>query len=318
MSKIIKITKDSNEEFYVFWELTDFCNQKCSYCPPDLHEGKVAQGIFPGAPTDDEIDKFLETLEEISKSKNVPLRIVISGGEPTLHHKLPEIITKIKSFNGHITIATNGTRNVSYWKELPTLPDQVVISIHPEYYESKQHRINELANFLDGQVNFFFYVLAQPTKWDNVMGIINDLDNKFKPLVELKPIHNKHHADRELCDYSVEQLDFIKNYPTKLKYEIESPRSSVVYSDGTIINKVVTGKIISNNEHYFLGWMCEVGVNNIAVNATGQVTGGVCGVSRRGHISNFTLNKTHSICVRPSCTCPSDVTIDKYDPKFKS
>jgi organic radical activating enzyme len=316
MKQLIKIKKNSKEEFYVFWELTDFCNQACSYCPPYLHNGFWASSVT--GPTDEEIDKCVSSLCKISTERNVPLRVIISGGEPTLHSKLPDIITQIKKFNGHVTINTNGTRGVSWWENLPTLPDQVVISLHPEYYDSKKYRITDLISFLDNKVNFCFYVLAQSKNWPVIDQIIKDMPEEYKPLIELKMIHEKGTFDRKMTNYTEEQLSFIKNYPTKLNYKVKAPKTTAVYSDGSKIEYIAPSKILSSNEHFFQGWKCGVGIDNIVIYADGRVVGGVCGVTSLGRLSNFELSTEYSTCPRPSCTCLGDIIINKYDPNYQS
>ena len=304
--KIISIKSDV-KEFFVYWVLTDFCNQSCSYCPDFLHNGKYANSTTP---SNNDIDIFLSKLIDISKSYTIKLNLTISGGEPTLHNYLPTIISKIKPY-AHIHFITNGTRNISWWKNLNHLPDYVTISIHPEYYDNKKIRINDLANFLSNNgTEVAFNLMGLPSKWDIVLSIIDDLDDKFKPLLIPKIIQNMELFDRPLYNYTEEQLNFIKTYPTRIISKKQRPM--VTYSDGTKTILPNPNILMANNQHHFKDWKCSAGIDSISVHPDGSVKAGICGAYILGNISDFNLKEEYIDCPRPSCTCPGDVNLDKY------
>ncbi len=74
------------------------CNLRCSYChnPDLLKEGKNISEI--------EILNFLEN------RKNLLDGVVVTGGEPTIHGDLPNLLFKIKKLGYSIKLYTNGTR----------------------------------------------------------------------------------------------------------------------------------------------------------------------------------------------------------------
>ncbi len=75
------------------------CNFRCSYCHnPDIVNGRGE------ALNVDEILGFLE------KRKKYLDGVVISGGEPTLHSDLRELILRIRALGYAIKLDTNGTR----------------------------------------------------------------------------------------------------------------------------------------------------------------------------------------------------------------
>jgi len=304
--KIIEIKSDV-KQFSIYWVLTDFCNQACSYCPEFLHNGKYANST---APSNSDIDLFLTKLIDISKSYTTKLNLTISGGEPTLHDYLPTIINKMKPY-AEINFITNGTRNVSWWKNLEHLPNYVTISIHPEYYDNKKIRINDLANYLsDNGIEVAFNLMGLPSKWDIVLSILDDLDDKFKPLLIPKIIQNMEEFERPVLVYTPEQLKFIKTYPTRIVSKKQRP--TVTYSDGSKSTIPNPNVIIANNQHLFKDWKCSAGVDSISVHPDGSVKAGICGSYILGNITDFSLKKEYVTCPRPSCTCPGDVNLDKY------
>jgi organic radical activating enzyme len=313
--KIIEIKNDKSDIF-VYWVLTDFCNQSCVYCPPSLHVGSYANTVNSGYPTDEEIDKFIDTLINHSITTNKKLFVCLSGGEPTLHDKIVDIITCLKPY-GQIMIMTNGTRSVNWWKTLTILPDQVVITLHPEYYDSKKNKINDLARYLiNSDVEIRFNIMCYPKLWDTVMSIFNDIDDDLKRLIIPKIAQVQTTYQRELHEYTVEQLEFIKTYPTQLNSRYPR-RNMAIYTDG-IAEQLWPNKIMAKNEHEFFGWKCSAGSEGIYAFANGEVMAGICGAQQLGRISNFNFLTDFLTCRRPTCICPGDIELNKYNPKYNN
>lgn len=79
---------------------TQGCNFRCPFC----HNGE----LLP-ARGNHEINR--ETVIEWLLSKKGKLEgVVISGGEPTLHHDLPEFLTEIRSMGYKVKLDSNGSR----------------------------------------------------------------------------------------------------------------------------------------------------------------------------------------------------------------
>ena len=306
-NKIIEITQNNNE-LYIYWVLTDFCNQTCSYCPKNLHSG-LFHSI--GLVKNDTIDQFMARVINIVETKNIKLCIDIAGGEPTIVEYLPTIIAKLKPY-GKINLITNGTRSLSWWENLSVLPSGVIITLHPEYYDKKKLRINDLAHFLvDNHVSVSFNLMCQPDRWETTMSIFEDLDNQFKKLVIPKVINNQDVYDRPIAGYTQEHLDFINSHTNEVP-----PDSTVTYDDYSV-NNLNANRIMSKNQHQFKGWSCAAGVNAICVKENGNVYAGICNSKNLGTMSNFKLLDEYITCPRPSCTCPGDIKLSKYNPMVR-
>ena len=308
MKEIIEI-KNLNNEIFVYWILTDFCNQHCTYCPSSLNLGTYANS--PSFPNDADIDVFLDKLITIQQQTQKRLVVNISGGEPTLHNKFSNIIERLYDY-ATIFVTTNGARSVNWWKSLPKQPHLVILSLHPEYYDSKKLKINQLCEFLkDSGVDIQFNLMCLPDKWDTVMEIVNDVDDKFKSLIVPKIIQNQETFTRDIYSYTTEQLSFIKNYPTKLESNI-SWDIQAVYSNGEV-SRVVPNTIMAEGLHFFQNWKCSAGSEGISVYANGEVRAGICNARLLGTISNFNLLDEYLICPKPSCVCPGDISLNKYN-----
>ncbi len=79
---------------------TQGCNYRCPYCHnADLVLPENFKELIP----EDEILDFL------NKRKDKLKAVVITGGEPTLHHDLPEFLRKIKELGYSVKLDTNGS-----------------------------------------------------------------------------------------------------------------------------------------------------------------------------------------------------------------
>jgi len=78
------------------------CNFRCGYChnPELVLDDSKLKEI-----SEEEVLKFLKTREKLIDA------VCITGGEPTLHEKLPEFIKKIKELNFLVKLDTNGTNS---------------------------------------------------------------------------------------------------------------------------------------------------------------------------------------------------------------
>lgn len=108
-----KLTKniDAIYPFYVGWQVSGICNLDCVYC--------FADNSIHSKNTDD----ILETVNNILEVN--PLVVGLSGGEPTLNSRLPEVI---QAFAGKcaLILNTNGTTNL-LGKAVPDLKQANVL-----------------------------------------------------------------------------------------------------------------------------------------------------------------------------------------------
>ena len=77
------------------------CNLRCPFCH---NASLVLPGRYPALMTQSELLDFLQS------RKGKLDGVCITGGEPTLHHDLPELLTGIRQMGFSIKLDTNGTR----------------------------------------------------------------------------------------------------------------------------------------------------------------------------------------------------------------
>ena len=315
MKKIIEINRlDEAHFFYVYWTLTDFCNFKCNYCPDMLHSGDFAQGRKRGFPTDDEIQQFLDRLISVLNGRK--LYMVLSGGEPTLHPMYAEIIRHL-SPHGIVCTNTNGSRSADWWANLPVLPAQATISLHPEF--SKMDKINETAQYLVANgVELRFNLSADPANWDDTVRLYEALDENLKIYVQPKVLNHIGVGDRDNYEYTVEQNAWMKSKQeffvlNKMKYNTNplSQPPYAFYTDGSLKPLISLAELTMTKQHAFRGWECWAGVNTLNVHFDGNVWSAICKIENLGRVTNFKLKSTPVTCTNNYCTCPGDILIAK-------
>ncbi len=84
----------------VVWNITRTCNLRCIHCYADSHAEK-----YPGELTWEQCCAVIDDLAEYGASA-----LLLSGGEPLLHPRLPDILARATERGLKVTISTNGTR----------------------------------------------------------------------------------------------------------------------------------------------------------------------------------------------------------------
>ncbi len=77
------------------------CNFRCPYC----YSGDLVFGDQPNLP-------FLSVLEDLRSHKTWVTSVCVTGGEPTVHSYLPEILAALKSEGFQTKLDTNGSHPV--------------------------------------------------------------------------------------------------------------------------------------------------------------------------------------------------------------
>lgn len=299
--------------FEIYWTLTDFCNFKCNYCNPILHSGDFHQNRKVGFPTQQEIETFLDNIgKKYLKGRQLVVRL--SGGEPTLHPMIVDIVARLKEYNGWLGITTNGSKPEDFWKQILPL-DEVTISIHPEF--TNIDRINRISKVILNSGSRLGYNLScDPNNWDNVIALYNSLDDELKQYVNPKVLNRINVKDENYklnYDYEPYQKEWINEIiQKKINWEKDPINSSfLLFSDGSKISARSVGRITLNNWHAMKGWSCNVGIDSVSVSFSGDAYAGICHSQKLGRIDSFELLQEPIVCKISRCICPGDLRVSK-------
>ena len=273
MKKLLKLENTKNFLF-VYWHLTDFCNFKCSYCSPVHNEGYFSIKNTSFTPTNDTIKNFLKQLTTATKDKE--LYLSLSGGEPTLHPMIREIINECYD-KSNVEIITNGSRSLNWWKSLENLPHLIRISLHPEFTDIE--KINTLASYiLETKSILRFNLSMDPENWDQSIRLYNHLDPSLRKFVRPKTLHELSVKQKPLKKYEPYQLDWIKQTFT---HTVDNGQDTDIlqYTKAEYDNGE-TGKLdfvhTAIHDHMYYNWRCSAGSSSISINTIGQIHAGLC------------------------------------------
>ncbi len=84
----------------VVWNITRTCNLRCVHCYADSHAER-----YPGELDWDQCCQVIDDLAEYKVNA-----LLLSGGEPLLHPRLPDLLKRATDKGLKVTISTNGTR----------------------------------------------------------------------------------------------------------------------------------------------------------------------------------------------------------------
>lgn len=115
--------------FSVDWYIGKRCNFACSYCVDYLHDY-----TSPHAPIEN-MKKFVDIIYEKEKDN---VLWSLTGGEPTIHPNFLELCQYIKNKGSrYISVTTNGSRTLEYFKELFLYVDGITQSFHFEFINDR-------------------------------------------------------------------------------------------------------------------------------------------------------------------------------------
>ena len=115
------------------------CNFECEYCLTQLHDGSLGWH---------ETNKYVDIIEKICKHYQEQDKVVnfeFIGGEVTVTPGFIEILEKVKEYNGHNIIFTNGSRTVNWWSKAKHLIDDLIISFtHLQWTKTNRNVAEEI------------------------------------------------------------------------------------------------------------------------------------------------------------------------------
>lgn len=311
MRYIKRIASVSNQSiFAVNWQLTSICNNKCSYCPAELHEGPDLP------PTLGSCIDFAKFVIEHAKSKNKQAWFELTGGEPTIWKGFVELASAIKESGGKILLLTNGKRPLEWWGEHGHLFDGVDISYHVEF--SKQEHLHELVKILaEHGVEVHVNVMMLPARFDECLDFAKSLLG-MPTTIDLQPIIKQMtdlSQNTPFLDYTEEQMGCIKSQ-TKILGQQQSHTGRddmIVYWNDNDEYETSTKKIIDQQSNYWEGWSCHIGVEQVIIDSAGFIKRGWCQDDVLGHVGKpgFKFPKNWIECNRVKCHCAFDMRATK-------
>lgn len=291
------------------WVLGNYCNYKCSYCFPHCNTGTVRLPKINGLVK----NNIRHIVDQLKLSGMDSVVFNLAGGEPTLYHDFDNLANFLHSL-GQISIVTNGSRTLRWWKEHVHLLDKVTISYHSEFTDID--KLIEILDFLDEKVNLSVHVMINPVLlFEKCINVHNLLQEKYKE-------HNFFIVPKLLRDvnnkmsslYTEEQLKTLSNLDLssgkKVVFKnLVKRRTEAKLEDGSIEN--VIPLMIKNLHGSWKGYRCSAHHEFLQINMNGSLGRLSCGqhyarwtnIFHDDFIGKFVLPRNQLICERDNCGC---------------
>lgn len=342
ISKPIRIVSTNDQDYLeVRWNPTNVCNFSCRYCFPESNEGTH------NSPENLDLviknfNHFLKQYrEKLGKTK---FHLKLGGGEPTLWKGLEYFISEIKKENNvYVSLISNGSRTLRWWKQNGHLIDNVTLSYHVAQ-ANVEHHIDVADTMFELGKKVTVSVLMDPDNWNKA---VNDIEymkaySKYKWFIQttevIEPTHmalnsikiitkeeRRYTSDqKKYMRWSLKRIPgvlwFIRNIRS-LKKDIKLWESRAVLDNGSIL-KARSQTYINNNWNAFKGWECNLGIESLMINWDGNIVG-ACGQTLYGLDTSFNiLDKDFVkkfnpifkpvICGINNCFCQPETHISKF------
>lgn len=284
------------------WNLGKRCNYNCEYCPSEIHDNTSPH-------TDIEILKA--TVDKLA-TINKPVRLSFTGGEPCVHPKFEELVKYAKHKGiAWISVTTNGTRPLEFYKMLSQYVDQYVVSIHFEY--DWMRVVNTLTRLAaETKLALIGQIMAHHEYMPFVKSARGRLQQDGIPSTVRRIRWTS--GDHDLFDdmrYHPDDLAWIKSQESTVH------ENTVLVDDKMLPTYMHANDVIKNHLNQYNGWTCNAGIESLMINWNGEVHRATCRVG--GSLGNiytgtFIIPSDPVTCDRNFCTCAADIPITKYDP----
>lgn len=338
--KIVSTQKDNI--LAIRWNPNNVCNYKCWYCWPGANAGNYQ------SPTDlDLIIKNFNHMIERYKTKlgKTTIQLSLAGGEPTLWKDLGKFIEAIKKENDiYFTIISNGSRTLRWWKEYGHLIDNAGLSYHISQADP-DHMIAVADTLFEYGKKVTVKVLMDRPHWQEGLDVIEYMkkNSKYKWFIttcevfepEVSTLKGIKVIDENDIQLTKEQKGFLKNSLKRLpsifwflkniklifQGHIRLIESIAYFEDGTKM-KAKANTYINKGWTSFEGWSCDIGLDNVFIEWTGDIQGActqkIYGLDYSFNILDKDFTKKFdpefksSICSIKNCVCACETQQSKF------
>lgn len=320
MKKLVAVKSDMpSTHLRIEYMVGNYCNYQCWYCGPYANGGTHRWH----SDTKFLLKNFRYLLDYyISKGKKT-FEINLLGGEPTLWPDIALFSNEIKkSHNVYVTITTNGSRTLRWWDENAHFFDKIRFSCHPNEVDV-QHFIDVMDSVFEKNININALVMMDPTNWNKSVELIERCKtSKYPWFINAVEVYSKY-------QYTYEQKEYISKVVKRrpsiwwiLKHENPfRKKPKIIYDDESSMT-IERNYLSLNDLNRFMGWSCNLGVDNINIQKDGKLSG-VCGMKLYGEnfyyniydedfIDKFNPNIKPVVCEIEKCLCQPEQLLDKH------
>lgn len=307
--KEITEIKQKYNALYLTWVINNICPNKCSYCPPILHEGANHHYDWEAAKSFSQhlIDKYPK------------IHLAIAGGEPTMSPFFTNLVDMFYQAGHPVGVTTNGARTVRYYEEIASKLSYVVLSYH---YAFKDPDFLEKALVCGEKTKSTVHVMMDSRYFDKCLEMFYKFAEYDTLMVEAVRINEWIKGDTSGRDYTDKQLDILTSLPS-IPPKIDNSTRKVLtaasfhYNDNSFTDWGSAQLLMNEGKNRFLGWRCNIGIESLFVHFHGNIQRGNCSVGNPvfiGNVNDFNNINWPSapvICTQVECQCSTDIYVSK-------
>lgn len=302
----------------VEWKIHNVCNYNCSFCGLPSKDGSVRWL---------NIETYKSHIDKITNlCKDIPLKIQITGGEPTLFPDLIELLKYIKTKNAEVSLISNASRTLRYWEEVRNSGalDILFLTYHSEQTDNFEH-IAEIVNLFHGEKTEVIILITHTIfTFDKAVKAQKYFKENTGVIIGLKAMVVGDYDIYSL--YTQEQLNELKQLSwqtgNKRKTKVRNGLNAyepyhhfkIEYSNGE--TKIVEAQdLLKNNYNKFYGWNCHIGESSFRIDSE-IIYRGVCGVGETQNLNQSQIKffENPVFCDKPICVCTTDLLAKKTLP----
>jgi len=316
----IKVEKATLMDYkFIEWKIHNVCNYNCSFCGDRHKDG--SQRWFS-------LEKYKEYVDKLADAcRGKSFWIQLTGGEPTLYPKLIELLQYMKQKNAYVSLISNGSRTIRWWKDLVDAKciDTLFLTYHSEQTENYQH-IAEIANLFHNEpVKTICLITHVYTTLPKAFAAQEYFIENTGALITLKAMVMGSHEI--YSQYTTEEFERIKNEnyvggklgKTKTLPDIKTDHLinhslRIVYNN--LKSEIVDPQILLKTQtNRFLGYTCEIGKDNLRIDHD-VIYRGVCEVGGFNNLNDENVGFFNDpvLCTSNECFCGTDMIAKKTRP----
>lgn len=284
---------------HVEWNIGKRCNLDCAYCPAEIHDN-----FSPHT----DLDVMVNTIYELEKI-NKPIRLSLTGGEPTVHPKINDILECASARLQWLSVTTNALRPAEWYVKQPV--NQWVFSLHfdNEHFYRAAENVVRYSQLLDME--------NKDTLFQVNLMCHHEYMNEVKKAADLLESHQISYVTRRIRWTKADDRDYFDDMRYKEKdLEWILSKTATVKANCVVDNefKLHANDIIKHKWNQFEGWTCNAGLESLMINWDGEVYRATCRVGdSSGNIYKGTFNQPVDpiTCTRKWCTCVADIPLTK-------
>lgn len=325
MTEIIRVINDKpDHHIRIEFMVSNVCNYQCRYCDPHAYGGDFRWTND----TDLLIKNFKHLLKFYKDNGKRSAEINLLGGEPTLWPDLGKFVKSLKDeFDIAVTMTSNGSRTIRWWKANAKLFDKIMFSYQPEFAD-RDHYINVVDTVFAMGIPCNALIMMDPANWETSVSMVEKCkaESKENWFISAMEVHSE-------IKYTEEQKNYFEKHDKRrpnifriLKDEMHQlimPSPKVVLANGKT-KKIDRNWISVNGLNNFEGWMCNIGIENINIQKDGIITG-TCleipfgeenyyNIYDKDFSKNFNPTLQPVKCTKTGCYCQPEMLMNKFKP----